>query len=259
VRVKHNFGVSMRALAAPRFRAPAVTRVNACGYELLICWPCACSSLGWQREHVTTMRQTRTYGAGGFSLIETTIVLSVLTLLTSVMAPSIGDYVAGARLVKARSDMEVISVAIARFAFDVTLQPNRPGSWSRFDVLVGAGAIPAASTSDAEAWLADVSSERAGALDDHLVTNQAGHARRPQQVGGGMFWRGWAGPYLGSGVGPDPWGYRYAVSVGHLTDGSGSNTIVISAGPNGVVDTPFHGRGVRTDFDDLSVLLAPGR
>lgn len=205
------------------------------------------------------MTQTRAHHSGGFSLVESTILLAVLTLLTSVMAPAIGDYVTGARLVKARGDMHVIAVAVARFAFDVTLQPDKPGSWSRFDVLVGAGEIPAASTNETEAWLADLSSERASALDDHLVTNQAGHERREQQFGGGMFWRGWAGPYLGTGVGPDPWGYRYAVSVRHLADGSGSSAIVISAGPNGAVETPFNGNGVRTDSDDLTVLLAPGR
>jgi hypothetical protein len=104
-----------------------------------------------------------------------------------------------------------------------------------------------------------MSSDRASTLDEHLVTNDAGHARRAGLVGGGMFWRGWAGPYLSTGVGPDPWGYRYAVSVGHLTDGSGSNAIVMSAGPNGVIETPFNTSRARTDSDDLSVLLAPGR
>jgi type II secretory pathway pseudopilin PulG len=205
------------------------------------------------------MSQARARHTGGFSLVESIIVLAVLTLLTSVMAPSIGDYVDGARLVKARSDMETISVALTRFAFDVTLQHNNPDSWSRFDVLVGDGQIPSASTTEAETWLADLSSGRASALDAHLVTNEAAHARRDSIVGGGMFARGWAGPYLSGGVGPDPWGYRYAVSVRHLADRSGSNAIVISAGANGTIETPFNGNGVSTASDDLTVLLAPGR
>jgi len=204
------------------------------------------------------MTHTQAHNAGGFSLVETTIMLTVLTVLTSVLAPSIGDYVNGARLIKARADMEVISVAVARFAFDVTMQVNKPDSWSRFDVLVGAGETPAAGTDETVAWISNLSSGRAGELDAHLVTNEAGHARRTSQFGGGMFSRGWAGPYLSGGVGPDPWGYRYAVSVRHMADGSGSNAIVISAGPNGVIETPYSGTGVSPTSDDITVLLSSG-
>ena len=198
-------------------------------------------------------------GAGGFSLVETTIILSVLTLLASVMAPSIGDYVVEARLIKARADMQMIAVAVSRFAFDVTLQSNQPDSWSHFDVLVGEGEIPGSTANETVTWVAKPSSGRASSLDAHLVTNEAGHARRESQFGGGMFSRGWAGPYLSGGIGPDPWGYRYAVSVRHMADGSGSSALVISAGPDGIIETPFNGNGVSTNSDDLTVLLAPGR
>jgi len=200
-----------------------------------------------------THRQTR--GADGFSLVEITIMLSVLTLLTSMLAPSIGDYVSDARFIKARSDMQVISVAIARFAFDVTMEVSKPDSWTRFDVLVGAGEIPASSTDETVAWISDPSSGRAAELDAHLVTNAASHSRHANAFGGGMFSRGWSGPYLSGGVGPDPWGYRYAVSVRHLADGSDSSAIVLSAGPNGRVETPYTGRGVSHNSDDLIVVL----
>lgn len=196
---------------------------------------------------------------GGFSLVEITIMLSVLTLLTSVLAPSIGDYVSDARLIKARSDMQMISVAVARFAFDVTMEASKPDSWTRFDVLVGAGEIPASNTDETVAWISDPSSGRAAELDAHLVTNAAGHSRRANGFGGGMFSRGWSGPYLSGGVGPDPWGYRYAVSVRHLADGSGANAIVLSAGPNGRVETAYNGHGVSYNSDDLTVVLSGSR
>jgi type II secretory pathway pseudopilin PulG len=203
------------------------------------------------------MAHRRRLSATGFSLVETTIVLSVLTLLTSVMAPAIGDYVAGARLVKARSDMDVIGVSIARFVFDVTAQQGRAGAWSTYDALVGAGQTPAAGARGAEPWVASLASGRVATIDDHLVTNDAGYPLRPS-FGGSMFSRGWAGPYLGTGVGPDPWGNRYAVSVRHLVDGSGSNTVVISAGANGVIETPYSGIAAVAS-DDLVMVIAGGR
>jgi len=185
-------------------------------------------------------------------------VLAVASLLTSVLAPAIGDFVNGARLVKARSDMQVIAVGLTRFAFDVSLQRNTSGSWSGFDVLVGAGQTPAPGDTDASPWTAELSTGRAGQLDDYLVRNQAGDERRTARFGGGMFSRGWAGPYLDAGVGPDPWGYRYAVSVRHLVDGSGWDAVVLSAGPDAIVETAFNSRAASTDSGDLGCLLAPG-
>ena len=44
----------------------------------------------------------------GMSLVEATIILMVLAILTSVLAPSIGDYVNDARQVKAKEDLEAL-------------------------------------------------------------------------------------------------------------------------------------------------------
>ncbi len=202
------------------------------------------------------MTHTPRHNARGFSLVETTIVLSVLTVLTSALSPAIGDYVADARRVKARSDLENIAVAVARFAFDAPAAPT--GAWTSYDVLVGAGEIPGAGAAGTEPWLATLTSGHVATLDDHLVTNQAGYARRPA-FGGSLVARGWAGPYLSTGVGPDPWGHRYAVSVRHLATGSGSSTVVISAGPNGRIETPFDGPAGAAESDDFVVTIGGGR
>ncbi|MEW5981487.1 MAG: hypothetical protein AB1806_03840 [Acidobacteriota bacterium] len=199
----------------------------------------------------TTLRSSR-----GLSLIETTVVLSVLTVLTSTLAPAVHDYVVDARGVKARSDMDNIAVAVARLAFDVPAARAR--TWAELDVLVGAGEIPGADAAGTEPWLATVDSGRAATLDDHLVTNQPGFARRTA-FGGSLVARGWAGPYLTTGVGPDPWGNRYAVSVGNLAGDAGLSAVVISAGPNGRIETPFGGRGAAPESDDLVVTISGGR
>jgi hypothetical protein len=70
--------------------------------------------------------------------------------------------------------------------------------------------------------------------------------------------RGWHGPYVQAGVGPDPWGHRYAVNVKWLASAKGSDTIVISAGPNGIIETPFQVDGVRPGGDDIVAVASNG-
>ena len=57
--------------------------------------------------------------AAGMSLVEATIILLVLMLLTAVLAPSIFDYVHDAQTVKVKEDCEAIGVSVARMVRDV--------------------------------------------------------------------------------------------------------------------------------------------
>ena len=55
----------------------------------------------------------------GLSLVEVTIILLVLMLLTGVLAPSIIDFVRDAQWVKVKEDCEAIGVSVARMMRDV--------------------------------------------------------------------------------------------------------------------------------------------
>ncbi len=59
---------------------------------------------------------------------------------------------------------------------------------------------------------------------------------------------GWSGPYLPESPGPDPWGRRYVVNIGLIpsadspTEDRGPARFavwVMSAGPNGVIETSY--------------------
>jgi hypothetical protein len=188
----------------------------------------------------------------GLSLVEVALALFVLTAM---MVPSIGDFVSNARRVKARSDVQVIASGLARFLFDMRTHDGQSGAWSACDILVGAGAVPdVRADSDAQPWAAPLDARRACAIDDYLVTNAAGYAAAANTS---ALWRqGWAGPDFGSGVGPDPWGRRYAVSVRRGADGSELDTVVLSAGPDGIVDTPFAAAEIAPRGDDILVVMA---
>jgi hypothetical protein len=84
---------------------------------------------------------------------------------------------------------------------------------------------------------------RADALDDHLRTNRRGYRyRRPGEYGG------WNGPYVSAQVQGDPWGKRYLINSQFLdglasaADANGNPrkaVFVVSAGADGIIDTPF--------------------
>lgn len=191
----------------------------------------------------------------GFSLAEVTVILGTLSVLTAAISPGIVDYVNDARHIKAQSDVRVIASSLARFAFDVGAQAKRPGGFGTLEVLVGSGRTPAVADGGDARWAIEVDGTSAGWLDDHLVTNKVAYERTPFRT---LAARGWSGPYIEAGAGADPWGNRYAVNVGSFAAGDGADIVVLSAGPNGTVDTPFKRDGLAPGGDDIIGLIGSG-
>jgi hypothetical protein len=86
----------------------------------------------------------RTAEERGLSLIEVTIMLLVLMLLTGVLAPSIVDFIKDAQWVKVKEDCEAIGLSVARLTRDVgpCLKFNGTGPCTkanRVDVLYSDG------------------------------------------------------------------------------------------------------------------------
>lgn len=199
------------------------------------------------------MRQfiaSRFRSVAGFSVVEMTTVLSAVTMLSGMAAPAVNDYLAEAKLVRARSDARVIAVSLVRMMNDVGAQGRRSGGWAQYDLLAGAGEAPVAATPASSQWSSD---DRVGRLDDHLVGNQAGYAS-PASRGLG----GWRGAYIDGPIAADPWGHRFAANVVHLATPGASDTVVLSAGPDGTANVPFTADGLRDAVDDVVVLISSG-
>ena len=191
----------------------------------------------------------------GLSLTEVTIMLSVLSVMTAVLSPSIGDYVEDARHVKASDDVRVLASTFARFAFDVTRDQGLKGGWASADLLVGPGDTPMAGDGGDDAWTKAVDAPGVSRLEDHLMVNTPGY---PGRVSGPRYVAaGWRGAYL-SGLTPDPWGHRYAINVKTM-GGSQADTLVLSPGPNGLVETDFDADGLRPGGDDIIAVISGGR
>ena len=188
--------------------------------------------------------------ARGFSVNEAAAVLTVTTMLSSVAAPAISNYVDDARLVRGRHDARAIATATVRLMTDVGPDRNRPGGWATFALLIGPGDVPVAATREAAPWTVPSTARTVSLLDGHLNTNGPGYA-----TGADVGPNGWRGAYLQDPIASDPWGHRYAINV-QAMHGSALDTIVLSSGPDGIVASPFERDGLPTQGDDVTAHVA---
>ncbi len=156
--------------------------------------------------------------------------------------PSVRRVQAESRRQQARQDVETITHALLRFYKDNGFfplwdrAPAGTGSFlRRIDVLAGPGDPPAARAGSE--WLNGIT----GSFEDQLVSNAPSY-----RVRGGPDEQGWNGPYLPAEVAADPWSHHYAVNIGLIPtddpadpDATKYAVWVLSAGPNGVIDTPY--------------------
>ena len=191
----------------------------------------------------------------GVTLIEASIILAVVAVLSAVLAPSVNGYIEQARQARVRGDVKTIADAINDFITDngehqflidgkgdfAEEPPTRPDA-NRVNLLVSDGDTPpyqSALGATEAFWAQPVNLTTVDTLANHLVQNTPGddafgdlayrNANDIAISGGGNnidFARAdssgfnapyaWRGPYLRGPVDADPWGNRYAVNVAFL-------------------------------------------
>jgi type II secretory pathway pseudopilin PulG len=193
----------------------------------------------------------------GLSLVETVIVLSVMTAVTGILAPAGMTLVQEAREVQVQRDCASLRDAVIKLLLDTNQASLRlqQGHGATVDMLVSSGEAPGIDTGGDPRWSRTPDgSGLVDLLDHYLVDNTpAGNPANAWPAPTGIDRAGWRGAYLRTAPGADPWGHRYAVNVRYLN--TRNDVIVVSAGPNGVVETPFTGRGLLPAGDDRLVLI----
>ena len=213
--------------------------------------PEACSRL---RSHVRPPN-----GPPGFTLTQLLLALAALLFASLVVPAWLAVRVNESRIARAERDAHAIAEAIERFERDFGFPP----AWRRaddrasgreadgLDLLVGPGEVPKLGPA-AAGW----ASGRADTLANQLIDNGPGYGG----PGGGAE-AAWRGPYVATAPRADPWQNRYIVNVGVAPARQGarragsSALVVVSAGPNGIVETPYweSPEDVRAGGDDIVV------
>ncbi len=186
----------------------------------------------------------------GFTLIEMAVVLSIIATLAAVLTPLIINYIDQARVVRATADVKTLADAIRLYRRDTGRYPiysssaNASADTAAAHMLIGSGTAPAL----AGTWAAFTTTTD---LTLSLNVNQLGLSTGAQVPNISRV--AFRGPYIGA-VDPDPWGNRYIVTATNLRVASTNWAFVVSAGPNGTVDTsPGQATtgGFTTSSDDL--------
>lgn len=183
----------------------------------------------------------------GFTLVEVTIILLVLVILSTIMLPQLGNFNRLARFVKVKEDVGALCSVMKKMLDEVMLgafyEDPRPNGDGDLPVgrLIGPGVTPVAGAAgvgnsgiagDDGAWRgtgdtfdmvtddgAETVTFERGFLVDHLQANDpAGNGTEayknpldnPERWAAGAFF-GWRGPYLDE-LTSDPWGHRYQVN-----------------------------------------------
>ena len=175
--------------------------------------------------------------ASGFSLTEVVVAVAILAVLAGGMTPLVFNQIEKARRTRAMREISILSEAVMTFREDVKTFPDRRnGQPAQLGYLVTSGSLPGG----LGRW-----GGPSGRVADHLLDNTPAGATYP--VAGIAAWRG---PYLVDDF-EDPWGRAYVLSVAGMRGTPGVRGWVLSAGPDGQLDTDDGANQLAAGSDDL--------
>jgi prepilin-type N-terminal cleavage/methylation domain-containing protein len=177
----------------------------------------------------------------GFTLIELAVVLAIIAVLAAVLTPMVTGYLDQARIARAQADTRTASDAVKLYRRDTGQWPVYASATDQghnqccgigADTLIGGntGSTPGNGTAT---WNASTVIATTNSLEVYLNGNLTSVS-----TANAFPKARFAGPYIGS-LDSDPWGNRYILTAANLAT-SGNHAYVISAGPNGVLDTTLN-------------------
>lgn len=154
----------------------------------------------------------------GFTLIEVIVVAGIIAILAGILVPIIFKEIDEAKITRAAADIRSISSALIVLKKDTGQWPVYDNACNQTATLVaGSGNVP----TNYVAMGFDGSIQTI--FDDFFIKDAGG------------CYRNWKGPYMAS-VTFDPWSNAYIMNVKEFPVAN-SPVWIISAGPNGLLDT----------------------
>lgn len=197
------------------------------------------------------MRESMRVADRGFTLMEVIVVLAVAAALAAAMAPLAFRYIDDAKKTQAQNDANRIAEGLGKFLQDVAIPPyknnnsstksqvKQSGDFNCLYSLLGNDPTTATDATAGGSWTSGAVQCQGGAtrdtIENHLINNMPGGTSANAYVTTSKI--AWKGPYLPS-IPADPWGNKFLVNIGKADPGVSKAVWVISAGPNGNLDTP---------------------
>jgi general secretion pathway protein G len=195
--------------------------------------------------------------ARGFTLIELAVVLAIIAVLAGILTPMVTSYLDQSRASRAQADLKTLADAIKLYQRDTgqwpvyassTDYPSTIGGGGGHALIGGSSGTPPGETATWNVGTALASSS----LESYLNGNFTGVS-----TSNAFPKKGFRGPYLGSNLDSDPWGSKYLLTASNLA-GSSYHAFVISAGPDGKLDTTLNQNATdqfSTGNDDIVAVI----
>jgi type II secretory pathway pseudopilin PulG len=199
----------------------------------------------------------------GFTLIKVMVVTGTVAMLAAFPVPMVCAQSDPSAIARAQADVKSIAAAIQAFRQDTGTWPNlsggtfpcstpaKGGDATVVPVLSTAGNLPriASGLPGTHGWPMSETVLMTTLLRDNPASAAPANNCYPLPVNATS--PGWKGPYL-TEASADPWGNAYIVNAADF-EGSPDGVWVISAGPDGIIET---GAGAKTLVkDDIGVLI----
>ncbi len=194
--------------------------------------------------------------SSGFTLVEVIVVIAAVALLSAIVTPMIVKQINDSKMARARNECQVIASALGDFFKDVGYFPSMDASGNpgKVQILVSGTEVPAKNPFLGKtSWY---NKGKSDTLSNHLTQNSPkGKKDGYTTTGSENVWRG---PYSDD-ISADPWGRPYLCNViaTYSTDTAKyRKTLVLSAGPNGLVETSFDAKdSTNIAGDDIGMVI----
>lgn len=170
----------------------------------------------------------------GFTLIEVIVVAGIIAILAGILVPIIFKEIDESKITRAAADVRSISTAMIVFKKDV-------GPWPTMDAACTPGLTLLVGNGNSPAGMA------AQGFDNSSTENFA----EPLSTNSAGCYNNWKGPYIAM-VSIDPWGSTYIMNAKDFNT-AGAPVWILSAGPNGTVDTNV--ASAEVSGDDIGLRL----
>lgn len=184
------------------------------------------------------MKKVVSLNRRGFTLIEVIVVAAIIAILAGILVPMIFSQIDEAKIARATGDVKSISSAIMVFRKDTGKWPTYVGTLAADNTVTFlSGTLGTLPTIAGVGWDQATSNN----IEDHLNTDSTG-AYDPL----------WKGSYL-STSGMDPWGHKYVINADAFK--TANPVWIISAGPDGIVQTPALATELLVGSDDIGIRI----
>lgn len=158
---------------------------------------------------------------GGFTLIEVIVVAGIIAILAGILVPLIFKEIDESKISRAYADARSISTAMIVLKKDTGQWPVMDSACNPNVTLLYSGSDGSQPSNLAAAGF-NVTTQ--SSYNDHLSTNSDN------------CYTLWKGPYMAYAT-VDPWGHSYVTNANGFSDAAKPPVWIMSAGPNGLIDT----------------------